>query len=68
VLTNPPEDTYPTVANGVLLQALKDNDPNRKRVTIRDVRLELLELQPYPWSSRRTDPTEYRATLRGSRE
>ena len=47
---------------------LHTDDANRKRVTIRDVRLELLELQPYPRSSRRIDPTEYRATLRGSRE
>jgi len=50
------------------LIVLHTDDPNRKRVTIRDVRVELQEFQPYPWSSRRIDPGEYRATLRGARE
>jgi hypothetical protein len=48
--------------------ALHADDPNRTRVTIRDVRVELLELHLYPSSRRRADPAEYRATLRGSRE
>jgi hypothetical protein len=47
--------------------ALHTTDPSRRSVTYRDVRIELLELQPYPVSSRPTDPAAYRATLRATR-
>jgi hypothetical protein len=43
-------------------------DPNRKSATHRDLRIELVELQPYPDTSRRIDPSESRATLRASRK
>jgi hypothetical protein len=48
-------------------QELHTSDPSRRSVTYRDVRIELLELQPYPVSSRPTDPAAYRATFRASR-
>jgi hypothetical protein len=43
-------------------------DASRKSVTHRDLRIELMELQPYPDTNRRTDPADYRATLRASRK
>ena len=40
----------------------------RKSATHRDLRVELMELQPYPDTSRRIDPSESRVTLRASRK
>jgi hypothetical protein len=43
-------------------------EPSRKSATHRDLRIELMELQPYPDTSRRIDPSESRVTLRASRK
>jgi hypothetical protein len=43
-------------------------DPSRKSATHRDLRIELMELQPYPDTTRPTDPAQYRVTLRASRK
>lgn len=43
-------------------------DPSRKSATHRDLRIELLELQPYPDTNRPSDPAAYRVTLRASRK
>ena len=43
-------------------------EPSRKSATHRDLRVELMELQPYPDTSRRIDPSESRVTLRASRK
>jgi hypothetical protein len=43
-------------------------EPSRKSAAHRDLRIELMELQPYPDTSRRIDPSESRATLRASRK
>jgi hypothetical protein len=47
---------------------LHTGDPSRQSAAHRDLRVELLELQPYPNTTRHTDPSEYRATLRASRK
>ena len=47
---------------------LHTGDPSRKSAAHRDLRIELMELEPYPNTNRRTDPSEYRATLRASRK
>ena len=46
---------------------LHTGDSSRARATHRGVRIELVELQPYPFSSRTIQPSEYRATLTASR-
>jgi hypothetical protein len=43
-------------------------DPNRKSATHRELRIELMDLQPYPDTNRPTDPAGYRVTLRASRK
>jgi hypothetical protein len=43
------------------------NEPGRKSVTHRNIRIEAIELQPYPMSGRPTDPAAYRATFRVTR-
>ena len=40
------------------------NEASRKSVTHRNLRIEAVELQPYPISSRPTDPAAYRATFK----
>jgi hypothetical protein len=40
------------------------NQASRKSVTHRNVRIEVVELQPYPISSRPADPAAYRATFK----
>jgi hypothetical protein len=42
---------------------LHTGDSRRAAAVHRDVTIELVELQPYPFSSRTIDPSEYRATL-----
>lgn len=42
---------------------LHTGDSSRAGASHRDVRVELVELQPYPFSSRTIGPDEYRATL-----
>lgn len=42
---------------------LHTGDSSRAAVVYRAVRIELVELQPYPFSSRTIQPDEYRATL-----
>jgi hypothetical protein len=42
---------------------LRTGDPQRASAMHRNVRIELLQLQPYPFSNRRIDRSEYRATL-----
>ena len=37
--------------------------PERASVMHRDLRIELIDLQPYPFTARRIDPFDYRATL-----
>ena len=43
---------------------LATNEASRKSVTHRDVRLEIIELEPHPRSSQPTDPAAYRATFK----
>jgi hypothetical protein len=43
---------------------LNTNETRRKSVTHRNVRIEAVELQPYPISSRPTAPAAYRATFK----
>jgi hypothetical protein len=47
--------------------ALHTGDSSRATVTHNQVRISLVELQPYPFSSRTIAPGEYRATLTVSR-
>ena len=47
--------------------ALHPGDAARAAATHRGVRIELVELQPYPFSSRPFTPDQYRATLRVTR-
>jgi hypothetical protein len=47
--------------------ALHTGDSSRASVTHKQVRIALIELQPYPFSSRTIAPDEYRATLTVSR-
>jgi hypothetical protein len=42
---------------------LHTGDSARAVATHRQARIELLELQPYPFSSRTIEPGDYRATL-----
>ncbi|MGH9255486.1 MAG: hypothetical protein ACRD3C_13075 [Vicinamibacterales bacterium] len=42
---------------------LHTGDSRRAAVVHRDLRIELVELQPYPFSSRTINPSDYRATL-----
>jgi hypothetical protein len=53
------------VYDGGLISAyeLRIPDPAHESVTHRDLRIELVELQPYPFSSRRIEQSDYRATL-----
>jgi hypothetical protein len=46
---------------------LHTGDSRRASFTHRNLRVELRELQPYPFSSRTIDPSDYRATLVASR-
>jgi hypothetical protein len=46
---------------------LHTGDSTRAAVTHGQVRIELVELQPYPFSSRTTAPDEYRATFTATR-
>jgi hypothetical protein len=46
---------------------LHSGDSRRASIVHRGFRLELVELQPYPFSSRTIDPADYRATLIASR-
>lgn len=46
---------------------LHTGDSRRATFTHRNIRVELLELQPYPFSSRTIDPSEYRATFAARR-
>lgn len=46
---------------------LHTGDSSRATVTHGQARISLVELQPYPFSSRTIAPNEYRATLRVSR-
>lgn len=42
---------------------LHTGDGSRAEVTHRDLRIALVSLEPYPFSSRPIDPSDYRATL-----
>ena len=46
---------------------LHTGDRNRAMVVHEGYRIELVELRPYPFSSRTIDPGDYRATLRVTR-
>lgn len=46
---------------------LHTGDLSRAAITHAGVRIELVNLQPYPFSSRTIGPDEYRATLRATR-
>ncbi len=46
---------------------LHTGDASQASITHGGVTIELLELQPYPFSSRTIEPGDYRATLRASR-
>jgi hypothetical protein len=46
---------------------LHTGDSSRAEVQHDDLRIELIELQPYPFSSRPFPPADYRATLRVTR-
>jgi hypothetical protein len=46
---------------------LHTGDSRRASAAHRDLRIELLELQPYPFSSRTINPSDYRATIVVSR-
>jgi hypothetical protein len=54
------------LANGAPYD-LHTSVPQRSSVTVDGVEIELVELQPYPVSSRQIQPGEYRATLRAGR-
>ena len=56
-----------TEQSGSSRYELHISDPSRRHATHRDVRVELVALQPHPISGRRTDPAEYRATFTASR-
>ena len=42
---------------------LRTGNPDRGSVTHHGLRIELVEVQPYPFSNRRIRPSEYRVTL-----
>ena len=46
---------------------LQTNDPTRRTVLHRDLRVEFVDLRPYPDTNHPTAPGDYRATLRVSR-
>ena len=46
---------------------LHTGDQRRGTISHRDLRIGLVELQPYPFSSRPTQPDDYRATLQALR-
>jgi hypothetical protein len=46
---------------------LHTGDHSRAAITHAGIRLELMQLQPYPFSSRTIQPDEYRATFKASR-
>lgn len=50
-------------AGNLSLYELHTGDSRRASVVHDSLRIELLELQPYPFSSRTIDPSDYRATL-----
>jgi hypothetical protein len=50
-------------AGAVASYELHTGDKRRASVGHRDLRIELLELQPYPFSARPINPADYRATL-----
>jgi hypothetical protein len=49
--------------SGISTYQLHTGDPARSSSAHRDFRLTLIELQPYPFSSRPITPEQYRATL-----
>lgn len=53
--------------SGAAEYELHTGDSSQAAATHRGVRIELVELQPYPFSSRTIEPDEYRATLTASR-
>jgi hypothetical protein len=46
---------------------LHTSDASRKFAWHRNIRIEVVDLQPYPFSGRPTDPAAYRATLKTRR-
>jgi hypothetical protein len=46
---------------------LHTTDASRKFAWHRNIRIEVVDLQPYPFSGRPIDPAEYRATFKASR-
>jgi hypothetical protein len=54
-------------AGGPASYELHTGDSRRATATHRHLRIDLVELQPYPFSSRTVDPSDYRATLVVSR-
>ena len=42
---------------------IRTGSPERASAQHRDLRIEMLDLQPYPFSSRRIQPSDYRATF-----
>ena len=50
-------------AGAVASYELHTGDKQRASAGHRDLRIELLELQPYPFSARPINPSDYRATL-----
>jgi hypothetical protein len=42
---------------------VRTGSPERASAQHRDLRIEMLDLQPYPFSSRRIQPSDYRATF-----
>jgi hypothetical protein len=50
-------------AGAVASYELHTGDGQRAAAAHRGLRIELVELQPYPFSSRTIDPSDYRATL-----
>ena len=56
------------VGNGTMSEYdLHTGDQSRAAIVHSGFRIELMQLQPYPFSSRTIGPEEYRATLRVSR-
>jgi hypothetical protein len=50
--------------NGIIsAYELRTGNPDRGFVVHRDLRIELVDLQPYPFSNRRIQQSDYRATL-----
>ncbi len=57
-----------TIDNGATEDyELRTGDPNRAAVTRRGLRIELVDLQPHPFSGRPIAPGDYRATIIVSR-